>query len=46
MVGTLINLIPLLNILDANPDTSPVMPPPIEIKQSIKNPNKIEVIYT
>ena len=30
----LTNLIPLLNMLDANPDTSPVIPPPIDIKQS------------
>ena len=30
----LTNLIPLLNMLEANPDTSPVIPPPIDIKQS------------
>ena len=34
VVGMLTNLIPLLKILDAKPDTSPVIPPPIEIKQS------------
>jgi hypothetical protein len=33
-VGILINLIPLLKILDAKPETSPVIPPPIEIRQS------------
>jgi len=30
----LINLIPLLKILAAKPEISPVMPPPIDIKQS------------
>ena len=30
----LINFIPLLKILAANPLTSPVIPPPTEIKQS------------
>ena len=34
VVGTLINLRPLLNKLAANPATSPVIPPPTEIKQS------------
>ena len=35
VVGILINFIPLLNILDANPATSPVIPPPIDIKKLI-----------
>ena len=30
----LINFTPLLNILAAKPDISPVIPPPTEIKQS------------
>ena len=34
VVGILTNLIPLLKILAAKPDTSPVIPPPIAIKQS------------
>ena len=34
VVGMLTNFKPLLNILAAKPDTSPVIPPPIEIKQS------------
>ncbi len=34
VVGMLINFNPLLNILAAKPETSPVIPPPIEIKQS------------
>ena len=34
VVGIFINFIPLLNILDAKPLTSPVIPPPIDIKQS------------
>ena len=34
VVGMLTNLMPLLKILDAKPDTSPVIPPPIDIKQS------------
>jgi len=34
VVGILINFNPLLNILDANPDTSPVIPPPTDITQS------------
>jgi hypothetical protein len=33
-VGILINFKPLLNKLAAKPLTSPVIPPPIEIKQS------------
>ena len=34
VVGTLINWSPLLKILAAKPLTSPVIPPPMEIKQS------------
>ena len=34
VVGTLMNCIPLLKILDANPEISPTIPPPIDIKQS------------
>ena len=34
VVGIFINLIPLLKILEANPETSPTIPPPIDIKQS------------
>ena len=34
MVGILINFNPLLNILAAKPDTSPVIPPPTAITQS------------
>ena len=34
VVGIFINFIPLLKILDAKPLTSPVIPPPIDIKQS------------
>ena len=34
VVGILINFKPLLNRLAAKPVTSPVIPPPIEIKQS------------
>ena len=34
VVGILINFIPLLKMLDANPEVSPVIPPPIDIKQS------------
>ena len=34
VVGILTNFKPLLNILAAKPDTSPVIPPPIEITQS------------
>ena len=34
VVGTLINFKPLLNRLAAKPLISPVIPPPIEIKQS------------
>jgi hypothetical protein len=34
VVGILTNLRPRLYILAAKPDTSPVIPPPIEIKQS------------
>ena len=34
VVGILINFIPLLKILAANPETSPVIPPPTDIKQS------------
>ena len=30
------NLIPRLNILDAYPETSPVIPPPSDIKQSFR----------
>ena len=34
VVGIFTNFIPLLKILAANPATSPVIPPPIDIKQS------------
>ena len=34
VVGILINLIPLLKRLAVKPPTSPVIPPPIDIKQS------------
>ena len=34
VVGILTNFNPLLKILAANPETSPVIPPPTEIKQS------------
>ena len=34
VVGILTHFNPLLKVLDAKPDTSPVIPPPIEIKQS------------
>ena len=34
VVGILTNFKPLLNMLAAKPDTSPVMPPPTEIMQS------------
>ena len=34
VVGILTNFKPLLNKLAAKPATSPVMPPPIDIKQS------------
>ena len=34
VVGILINFNPLLNILAAKPDTSPVIPPPTEMTQS------------
>ena len=34
VVGILINFNPLLKILAAKPDTSPVIPPPMEIIQS------------
>ena len=47
VVGIFINFIPLLKILDAKPLTSPVIPPPIEIKQSSLEKflfNKISII--
>jgi len=34
VVGIFTNFIPLLKILAANAETSPVTPPPIEIRQS------------
>jgi len=34
VVGILTNFKPRLKVLAAKPDTSPVIPPPIEIKQS------------
>ena len=34
VVGIFINFIPLLKMLAANPDTSPAIPPPIDIIQS------------
>ena len=34
VVGILINFKPLLKMLAAKPDTSPVIPPPMAIKQS------------
>ena len=34
VVGMLINFIPLLKILEAKAETSPIIPPPTEITQS------------
>ena len=49
MVGTLTYRSPLLNILAAYADISPIIPPPIEIKQSLLLKlffNKISIILS